>query len=138
MVGGQIWGDENTSCQVKNLRRVDGTKDIGGFVGNAQPGSVASVDTTGGSGLLNSLINSLIKTPADLIKVLDATVSTIRYAGVTSYDDWGVIINGAYANGTNNTGYARSAGGFAGSLSGTVLGEKEKILQKFMRMESDP
>lgn len=81
MVGGQIWGDENTSCQVKNLRRVDGTKDIGGFVGNAQPGSVASVDTTGGSGLLNSLINSLIKTPADLIKVLDATVSTIRYAG---------------------------------------------------------
>lgn len=126
MVGGQIWGDENTSCQVKNLRRVDGTKDIGGFVGNAQPGSVASVDTTGGSGLLNSLINSLIKTPADLIKVLDATVSTIRYAGVTSYDDWGVIINGAYANGTNNTGYARSAGGFAGSLSGTVLGEKGK------------
>ena len=38
----------------------------------------------------------------------------------------GVIINGAYANGTNNTGYARSAGGFAGSLSGTVLGEKGK------------
>lgn len=126
MVGGQIWGDADTSCQVKNLRRVDGTRDIGGFVGNAQPGSVASVDTTGGSGLLSELINSLIKAPAELIKVLDATVSTIRYAGVTSYDDWGVIINGAYANGTNNTKYARSAGGFAGSLSGTVLGEKGK------------
>ena len=126
MVGGQIWGDENTSCQVKNLRRVDGTKDIGGFVGNAQPGSVASVDTTGGSGFLSDLINSLIDTPASLIKVLDATVSTIRYAKVTAYDDWGAIINGTYANGTDNTGYARSAGGFAGSLSGTVLGEKGK------------
>lgn len=124
MIGGQIWGDKDTSCEVLKLRRVDGTRDIGGFVGNARPGSVASVDTTGGSGLLSSLINSLISAPADLIKVLDATVSTIRYASVNSFDDWGITINGAYTNGSENTAYARSAGGFAGSLSGTVLGVK--------------
>lgn len=60
-----------------------------------------------------------------MIKVLDATVATIRYADVSSWDDWGIIVNGAYDNGTNNTAYATAAGGFAGSLSGTVLGKKD-------------
>lgn len=60
-----------------------------------------------------------------MIKVLNATVATIRYADVVSWDDWGIIVNGAYASGNNNTSYAKAAGGFAGNLEGTVLGEKD-------------
>lgn len=125
LIGGQIWGNEQTACQVTKLRRVDGTSYVGGFVGDSKPGSVASVNTTAGEGLLSKLLNSLLETPADFIKVLDATVATIRYADVSSWDDWGIIVNGAYANGSNNTSYAKAAGGFAGSLSGTVVGKKD-------------
>ena len=126
MIGGQIWGaDTATVCQVSKLRRVDGTSYVGGFVGSSKPGSVASVNTTAGEDLLSKLLNSLISAPADLIKVLDATVSTIRYADVNAWDDWGIIVNGAYADGSKNTAYATAAGGFAGSLSGTVLGKKD-------------
>ena len=66
----------------------------------------------------------MVNAPTEIIKVLGATVSTIRYAGVSAWDDWGVIINGTYANG-NNTGYAKAAGGFAGSVCGAVLGKKD-------------
>ena len=126
MIGGQIWGaDTATVCQVSKLRRVDGTSYVGGFVGSSKPGSVASVNTTAGEDLLSKLLNSLISAPADLIKVLDATVSTIRYADVNAWDDWGIIVNGAYADGSKNTAYATAAGGFAGSLSGTVSGKKD-------------
>lgn len=74
--------------------------------------------------MLSQLLNKLLSTPSDLIKVLNATVATIRYADVESWDDWGIIVNGAYASGSNNTSYAKAAGGFAGNLEGTVLGEK--------------
>ena len=45
MIGGQIWGDETTSCSITNLRRVDGTSYVGGFAGKVDPGSVAAIDT---------------------------------------------------------------------------------------------
>ncbi|MFR8353284.1 MAG: hypothetical protein ACLVB1_12135 [Blautia obeum] len=51
-----------------------------------------------------------------MIKVLNATVATIRYADVEAWDDWGIIVNGAYASGSNNTSYTKAAGGFAGNL----------------------
>ena len=126
MIGGQIWGDETTSCSITNLRRVDGTSYVGGFAGKVDPGSVAAIDTATKQGLLNKLLDVLmVNTPAELIKVLNATVSTIRCASVSAWDDWGVIVNGTYQNGSN-TGYAKAAGGFAGSLCGAVLGEKDK------------
>lgn len=125
MIGGQIWGDETTSCSITNLRRVDGTSYVGGFAGKVDPGSVAAIDTATKQGLLNKLLDVLmVNAPAELIKVLNATVSTIRCASVSAWDDWGVIINGTYQNGSN-TGYAKAAGGFAGSLCGAVLGEKD-------------
>lgn len=125
MIGGQIWGDENTSCSITNLRRVDGTSYVGGFAGKVDPGSVAAIDTATKQGLLNKLLDVLmVNAPAELIKVLNATVSTIRCASVSAWDDWGVIVNGTYQNGSN-TGYAKAAGGFAGSLCGAVLGEKD-------------
>ena len=124
LIGGQIWGEKDARCQVTKLRRVDGRSYVGGFVGSSRPGSVATLNPTAGEGLLSQLLNKLLNKPADLIKVLNATVATIRYADVVSWDDWGIIVNGAYASGSNNTSYAKAAGGFAGNLEGTVLGEK--------------
>lgn len=125
LIGGQIWGDNTAHCQVKKLRRVDGRSYVGGFVGSSRPGSVATLNPTAGEGLLSQLLNKLLSTPSDLIKVLNATVATIRYADVESWDDWGFIVNGAYTTGKNNTFYAKTAGGFAGMLEGTVLGKKD-------------
>lgn len=126
MIGGQIWGDETTSCSIANLRRVDGTSYVGGFAGKVDPGSVAAIDTATKQGLLNKLLDVLmVNAPAELIKVLNATVSSIRCASVLAWDDWGVIVNGTCQSGSN-TGYAKAAGGFAGSLCGAVLGEKDK------------
>ena len=124
LVGGQVWGDETKHCQTTKLRRVEGANYVGGFVGGSKPGSVATVNPTAGEGLfLSKLLNKLLDTPSDLIQVLNATVATIRYADVESVDDWGIVINGF-----NNNNYAKAAGGFVGSLVGTVLGEKDKEL----------
>lgn len=126
LIGGQIWGEENSRCKVTKLRRVDGTSCVGGFVGSSKPGSVATVDPVRGEGLfLTKLLEKLLNTPTDLIEVLNATVATIRYADVDAWNDWGIIINGAQSTGEANTSYAKAAGGFAGSLSGTVLGKKK-------------
>lgn len=125
LIGGQIWGDNTAHCQVKKLRRVDGRSYVGGFVGSSRPGSVATLNPTAGEGLLSQLLNKLLSTPSDLIKVLNATVATINYADVESWDDWGFIVNGAYTTGNKNTSYAKTAGGFAGMLEGTVLGKKD-------------
>lgn len=125
LIGGQIWGDNTAHCQVKKLRRVDGRSYVGGFVGSSRPGSVATLNPTAGEGLLSQLLNKLLSTPSDLIKVLNATVATIRYADVESWDSWGLIVNGAYTTGNKNTSYAKTAGGFAGMLEGTVLGKKD-------------
>ena len=125
LIGGQIWGENTAHCQVKKLRRVDGRSYVGGFVGSSRPGSVATLNLTAGEGLLSKLLNKLLSTPSDLIKVLNATVATINYADVESWDDWGFIVNGAYTTGNKNTSYAKTAGGFAGMLEGTVLGKKD-------------
>ena len=125
LIGGQIWGENDARCKVTKLRRVDGRSYVGGFVGSSRPGSVATLNPTAGEGLLSQLLNKLLSTPADLIKVLNATVATICDADVESWDDWGIIVNGAYASGSNNTSYAKAAGGFAGNLEGTVLGKKD-------------
>ena len=125
LIGGQIWGENDARCKVTKLRRVDGRSYVGGFVGSSRPGSVATLNPTAGEGLLSQLLNKLLSTPADLIKVLNATIATIRYADVEAWDDWGIIVNGAYTSGSNNTSYAKAAGGFAGNLEGTVLGKKD-------------
>lgn len=125
LIGGQIWGENDARCQVTKLRRVDGSSYVGGFVGSSRPGSVATLSPIAGEGLLSQFLNKLLSTPADLIKVLNATVATIRYADVEAWNDWGIIVNGAYASRSNNTSYAKAAGGFAGNLEGTVLGKKD-------------
>ncbi len=143
VVGGQIWGnwntpsntpstfhitdavekEENNRCFVDNLRQVNGTASVGGFVGLVEPGGAASLDTAGKGGLLDGLLQNLIKEPKDLVQLLNATMSTIEAADVKAWDDYGITINGVYSDGTANTKYAKSAGGFAGELQGTVIGK---------------
>ena len=113
----------NKRCFVANLRKVEGTKAIGGFAGQIDPASAANLDTASSEGLLGGLLQYLIGTPGDLARLLDATISTVRGADVKAWDDWGIIINGAYTNGTGNTAYAKAAGGFAGEINGAVIGE---------------
>lgn len=126
MIGGQIWGDEENPCSITKLREVDGTSYIGGYAGKIDPGSAVALDTATSQGLLNGILKYLLKTPTDLVQVLSATVSTIRYADVKSWDDWGITVNGIYLDkAKTNTSYAKAAGGFAGSISGAVLGEKD-------------
>lgn len=126
MTGGQIWGKADSRCKITGLRRVNGTSYVGGYAGKVDPGSLTEVDTNTDKGLLNKILNQLINTKDDLAKVLNATVATIRYADAESWDDWGVVVNGVYTDNSANTAYANAAGGFAGALSGAVLGEEKE------------
>ena len=87
MLGGQIWGNwskastfsatdavpdqNNKRCFVANLRKVEGTKAVGGFAGQIDPASAAALDTASSGGLLGGLLQSLIKTPGDLLSLLE-------------------------------------------------------------------
>ena len=141
MLGGQIWGNwsetstfsatdavpdpNNKRCFVANLRKVEGTKAVGGFAGQIDPASAAALDTASSGGLLGGLLQNLIKTPGDLLSLLNTTISTVRGADVSAWDNWGIVINGAYTN-NSNTAYAKAAGGFAGEINGAVIGEMNK------------
>lgn len=144
-VGGQIWGDLDQNGQkladgatadkaaganVSNLRKVEGRNNVGGFIGVATAGAVADVDTNASEGFLQGILDSLVSTPASLVSVLQATVTTIRGAHVSSDDPaWGYTVDGAYESkddkGNTTTKYALNAGGFAGSLQAAILGDKD-------------
>ena len=121
-------------CYVHNLRRVEGTQDVGGFAGKIENGSATSLDTATDGGLLGGLLNGLVKAPKDLIRLMNATVSTVRAVDVRAWDDWGIVINGAYLEPQANPltkapgdiKYAETAGGFAGEINGAVIGDKDK------------
>lgn len=145
-MGGQIWGSWKTEtnpdepslahitdavedpknqnrCFVDNLRQVNGTASVGGFAGLVEPGSAAALDTASKGGLLGGMLQHLITAPGDLAQVLNATVAVIEAADVKAWDDYGIVINGVYSDGSPNTKYAKAVGGFAGELQGTVIGK---------------
>ena len=93
----------NTRCFAANVRKVEGTKAVGGFAGQIDPASAAALDTASSSGLLGGLLQGLLQAPGDLLSVLNTTIATVRGADVSAWDDWGIIINGAYADGSGNT-----------------------------------
>jgi len=129
MIGGQIWGNwnkENDRCFAANLRKIEGTNAVGGFAGQIDPASAAALDTASSSGLLGGLLQKLIGTPGDLLSLLNATLSTVRGADASAWDSWGIVVNGSYTDGSSNTKYAKSAGGFAGEINGAVIGEKDQ------------
>ena len=150
--GGQIWGDEDVDtvvrsamlandpnidpdelpqqgCDVRNLRYVQGRNAVGGYVGLATAASVANVNTDAGSGLLQGVLNAVLnKTNGDLASVLQATMTTIRKARVSSAEnDWGFAVEGIGGSRPSFIGISlpRYAGGFAGSLEAAVLGSRQ-------------
>ena len=118
------------SCNATNLRRVTGRIAVGGYVGLASAGSVADVNTNASNGLLQGILDHLIKTPDDLATVLKATATTIHAATVSAADSkWGFVVDGAYKDG-DAVKYAAYAGGFAGSLEASAVGEEKSSENK--------
>lgn len=114
------------SCNATNLRRVTGRIAVGGYVGLASAGSVAGVNTNASNGLLQGILDHLIATPGDLATVLKATATTIHAATVSVADkEWGFVVDGAYKSG-DVVKYAAYAGGFAGSLEASIVGESKE------------
>lgn len=114
------------SCNATNLRRVTGRIAVGGYVGLASAGSVARVNTNASNGLLQGILDHLIATPGDLVTVLKATATTIHAATVSAADkEWGFVVDGAYKDG-DAVKYAAYAGGFAGSLEASIVGESKE------------
>ena len=125
MIGGEIWG-ETSSCTVTNVNTVTAKNAVGGFAGQILPGSAASVDTSSSNALLDGLLNSIIDTNGDLASVLNATLSTVRNVQITTTNGKGIVVQGAYSDDKGETAYAKSAGGFAGTISGAIIGAKDK------------
>lgn len=149
--GAQIWGDADTTrdgntapvnnigCTVSGLRRVSATAYARGFAGKLCAASVASADTNVSDGFLQGLLDKVIGGTGitNLAEVLQASMSTVRNAHVsaTATDGEGVVIAGdaqwgftidAYTTGEGDSAqkvYPIAAGGFAGSIEATVLGE---------------
>lgn len=118
------------SCNATNLRRVTGRIAVGGYVGLASAGSVAGVNTNASNGLLQGILDHLIATPSDLATVLKATATTIHAAKVSAADSqWGFVVDGAYKEG-GTVKYAAYAGGFAGSLEASAVGEENSTSGK--------
>lgn len=118
------------SCNATNLRRVTGRIAVGGYVGLASAGSVAGVNTNASNGLLQGILEHLISAPGDLVKVLQATATTIHAATVSAADNtWGFVVDGAYKDG-DAVKHAAYAGGFAGSLEASAVGEKDSTAKK--------
>lgn len=114
------------SCNATNLRRVTGRIAVGGYVGLALAGSVAGVNTNASNGLLQGILDHLISAPGYLVKVLQATATTIHAATVSAADkEWGFVVDGAYKDG-DAVKYAAYAGGFAGSLEASIVGESKE------------
>ena len=118
------------SCNATNLRRVTGRIAVGGYVGLASAGSVAGVNTNASNGLLQGILDHLIKTPDKLATVLKATATTIHAATVSAADSkWGFVVDGSYKEG-DAVKYAAYAGGFAGSLEASAVGEEKSSENK--------
>lgn len=124
--GAQIWGDSDKSdnpnggCDVLNLRKVRGTRYVGGYAGDVTAGAAADVNTNASDGFLQSTLDLLVSSPSSVASVLNATLTTIRNASVSVADpDWGFTVEGY--NGMTPI----RAGGFAGSVEAAVIGDRD-------------
>lgn len=128
IVGGQISGIEDdsgniTKNTITNLRKVNGTSDVGGFAGSIESGSALDLNTDE-SGLLNKILKYIINSD-ELVSMLNATVSTVKDVEISSWDNWGITVNGYYSDSVNKY-TADTTGGFAGSVSGAIIGTQEE------------
>lgn len=76
------------------------------MLANATSAAAASVSTQTSDGLLQKLLDALIKNTSDLTRILEASMTTIRQAKVSAADEaFGFVVEGQIHSG----GYARSA-----------------------------
>ena len=122
--GAQIWGDSDESdnagrgCNVANLRKVQGTRYVGGYAGDITAGAAADVNTNASDGFMQNVLDLLVTSQESVASVLNATVATVRNASVSVADPaWGFTVEG------NNGTTPIRAGGFAGSVEAAVLGD---------------
>ena len=126
IIGGQIEGNENEFCSIEKLKTIKGTNTVGGFAGSIISGSAAEVNVGSNSGLLPILLKPILGNPDKLASLLNATVSTVKYAKVDAWNNWGITIDGRYQiDNSPNIQYAYATGGFVGNMSGAVLGDKD-------------
>ncbi|MBM6705683.1 Cna B-type domain-containing protein [Bifidobacterium pullorum subsp. saeculare] len=130
--GVQIWGDgtdgtATPSCTASGLRRVRGAAYAGGFAGRLTAGTVVRAGTDDvSSGFLQQVIDTVLKGTGtqNLAQVLNATMSTVRGASVSPADEaWGFTVEGPASG---DVEHPIAAGGFAGAIEATVLGDREQ------------
>lgn len=127
--GAQIWGDAETDssepgCNVFNLKKVQGTRYVGGYIGSLGSGTVAEAGTNVSEGPLQDLLDSVIKSGSDqvssLLSLAGATVSTVRKATITVADpEWGFTV------GRCGDSIPLCAGGFVGTMEGAIIGNNK-------------
>lgn len=125
--GAQIWGDDsdsdqpNTGCNVFCLKKVQGTRYVGGYIGLLSSGAVAEAGTNVTDGPVQELLDAVVKSGSDnvsgLLKLAGATVSTVRKASITVADPaWGFTVE------RFGSSIPLCAGGFVGSMEGAIVG----------------
>ena len=131
--GAQIWGDADDSdnpedgCNVFKLKSVQGTRYVGGYIGSLGSGSTAELGTDVSDGPLQELLNLVVQPGVNgvssLLNLVNATVSTVRYASVDVADPaWGFTVGGFDGN------VPLCAGGFIGTMEGAILGNNGKTV----------
>ena len=142
--GAQIWGEptavtgENQAqtltvgekgCNVYNLKKVQGTRYVGGYIGSLVSGTVAEAGTnvSDADSPLQNLLDDVIESGSDnvsnLLGLASATVSTVRYASVDVADPaWGFTVGGLDGK------VPLCAGGFIGTMEGAILGNNGKTV----------
>lgn len=125
----QVEQSQAAGCNVTNLRRVQAPAYAGGYAGRLTSGSTANVNTDNVSdGFLQDLLDAVVGNTGltDLVSVLQATMSTVRGASVSPADDaWGFTVDAWRDSGAIT--YPLAAGGFAGSVQASVLGDRESV-----------
>lgn len=141
--GAQIWGDDtdsdnpNDGCNVYNLKKVQGTRYVGGYIGILTSGTAAEVGTNVSDGPLQDLLDAVVKSGSDnvssLLSLASATVSTVRKVTITVADPaWGFTVGG-WTDESDPSAPVRhvplTAGGFVGTMEGAIVGNnKDKNL----------
>ena len=127
-------------CAVENLKKVQGSRYAGGYLGILGSGSVAELGTNVSeeNSPLQELLDAVIELGGDntgsLLSAVNATVSTVRYAQIDAADPERGFTVGGWSETAEQSGESTTvkhlplaAGGFVGSMEGAIVGNnKEK------------
>ena len=122
---------------MENLKKVQGTRYVGGYIGILTSGTAAEAGTNVSEGPLQDLLDAVVKSGSDnvssLLSLASATVSTVRKVSITVADPaWGYTVGG-WTDDSDPSAPVRhvplTAGGFVGTMEGAIVGNnKDKNL----------